>query len=232
MLDDPLPKPQQQSKSLRSQLTAEPERLFALFFRATSIGLLYLILVASCGKPRVEREKLGIDMDTAYMMLTRDVDMLVSDSGLTRYRMVTPLWLIYDRPDRKEWVFNQGLEMWSVDSVQPGNELVTADTAYYFSDREEWLLIGNVRIHGLKGERLYTPRLHWLRGQRRLYSDDTTYFATEGKELRGSRFEASDDLSEYSIYNNSANLLVQEQPIREDSIPSVSTVATDTLKRR
>lgn len=171
-------------------------------------------------------------MDTAYMMLTRDVDMLVSDSGLTRYRLIAPVWLVYDRPDRKEWVFSQGLKMWSVDSLQPGNELVSADTAYHFTDREEWLLIGNVRIHGLRGEKLYTSRLHWLRKQKRLYSDDTTYFATEGRELRGSRFEAADDLSEYSIYNNSANLLVQERPLGTDSLPASRPAPTDSTKRR
>lgn len=230
MLDDPLPETKQEPKSLRSQYPTEPRRLFALLCKVACLGL-YICFTVSCGNPSLEREKLGIDMDTAYMMLTREVDMLISDSGLTRYRMTAPLWLIYDRPDRKEWVFSQGLEMWSVDSVQPGNELVTADTAYYFTDREEWLLIGNVRIHGLKGEKLYTPRLHWLRGQKRLYSDDTTYFATEGKELRGSRFEAADDLSEYTIYNNSANLLVQEQPMGADSIAPSSTPA-DTIKRR
>ncbi len=231
MLDDPLPETKQQSKSLRSQCITEPRRLFALCSQAI-IVCSYLFFVASCGKPRVEREDLGIDMDTAYMMLTRDVDMLVSDSGLTRYRLIAPVWLVYDRPDRKEWVFSQGLKMWSVDSLQPGNELVSADTAYHFTDREEWLLIGNVRIHGLRGEKLYTSRLHWLRKQKRLYSDDTTYFATEGRELRGSRFEAADDLSEYSIYNNSANLLVQERPLGTDSLPASRPAPTDSTKRR
>lgn len=166
--------------------------------------LLYLVLslFSSCSKPKVERQHLGLDIDSAYMMYTRDVNMLISDSGLTKYRLESPVWIIYDRPDRKEWLFPDTLRMWSVDSVQPGNQLVTADSAIFYVALEEWVLIGNVRIHGLHGERLYTPRLHWQMRAKRLYSNDSTYFYTNGRELRGNRFEAHDDLSEYSIWES------------------------------
>lgn len=182
-----------------------------------------LIALTGCGKSSVAREHLGYNMDSAYMMLTRDVNMLVSDSGLTRYRLISPLWVIYDRPDRKQWVFEEGLTMYSVDSINPGNELVVADTVIFHVSEDMWELIGHVRIHGLKGERLYTPHLYWQRREKRLYSDDTTYFATEGNELRGSHFEAADNLSWYSIYNNAGDLSVKEKPIDSTSHPFLVT---------
>lgn len=150
------------------------------------------------------------------MMYTRDVDMLVSDSGLTKYRLVSKTWFIYDREDRKEWVFPDTLTMWSVDSLHPGNKLVRADSAIFHVPEDEWELIGNVRIHGLHGEKLYTPRLHWQRRDKKLYSNDSTYFYTNGRELRGNRFEARDDLSQYSIYNNSGNFEV-DRKLLDDS---------------
>ncbi len=174
--------------------------------------LVSMLLGTSCSKSKVAREHLGIDMDSAYMMLTRDVDMLVSDSGQTRYRMTAPVWIIYDRPDRKEWLFPESLRMRSVDSLNPGNELVWADTAHYYVDRDEWYLVGNVRIHGLKGERLYSKSLHWLRKERRLYSNDSTYFYADGNEQRGTRFEAADNLSWYSVYNISGDLRIKDEP--------------------
>lgn len=159
------------------------------------------------------------------MMYTRDVDMLVSDSGLTKYRLVSKTWYIYDREDRKEWVFPDTLTMWSVDSLKPGNRLVRADSAIFHVPEEEWELIGNVRIHGLRGEKLYTPRLHWQRRDKRLYSNDTTYFYTQGRELRGKRFEARDDLSQYYIYNNSGDFEVDSKLL--DANPAGATpVAT------
>lgn len=184
------------------------------------------ILTPSCSKPKVEQENLGINIDSAYMMLTRDVEMLVSDSGYTRYRLSSPLWVVYDRPDRRQWVFSEGLEMWSVDSIQQGAQLVTADTAIQHVDEQYWELIGNVRIHGLKGERLYTPHLHWRRRDKRLYSNDTTYFYSDGKVLRGNRFEATDDLSWYSIYQSSGDFEVKDEP--DMSSTSASAPATSS----
>lgn len=170
------------------------------------------LISLGCSKPKLERKDLGINIDSAYMMLTRKVDMLVSDSGQTKYRLTSPLWIIYDRSDRKEWLFPDTLRMWSVDSIKPGHKLITADSAIFYTEREEWVLIGNVRIHGLKGEKLYTQRLHWQRKDKKLFSNDTTYFYTDGKELHGDRFEAKDDLSQYSIYNSRGNFHVVEKP--------------------
>lgn len=153
------------------------------------------------------------------MMYTRDVDMLVSDSGLTKYRLVSSVWIIYDREDRKEWLFPDTLTMWSVDSLKPGNKLVRADSAIFHVPEEEWELIGNVRIHGLRGEKLYTPHLFWQRRDKRLFSNDTTYFYTDGKELRGNRFEARDDLSQYYIYNNSGDFEVDKRLLDDKPQP-------------
>ncbi len=196
------------------------------------LGLSTLIGTSSCGKQKVERQDLGINIDSAYMMLTREVDMLVSDSGLTRYRLVTPLWIIYDRPDRKQWYFPESMHMWSVDSLHPGNKLVACDTAILHVERDEWELIGNVRIHGLKGERLYTPHLYWQRRDKRLYSNDSTYFATQGRILRGSHFEAADDLSWYRIFDNSGDFEVKDTepaPEASSTAPATPTVSPSPL---
>lgn len=187
---------------------------------------LLALLSLGCSKPKLERKDLGINIDSAYMMLTRKVDMLVSDSGQTKYRLTSPLWIIYDRSDRKEWLFPDTLRMWSVDSIKPGHKLITADSAIFYTEREEWVLIGNVRIHGLKGEKLYTQRLHWQRKDQKLFSNDTTYFYTDGKELHGDRFEAKDDLSQYSIYNSRGNFHVVEKPGEDAPLSPASPAPT------
>ncbi|MDY3090194.1 MAG: LPS export ABC transporter periplasmic protein LptC [Porphyromonas sp.] len=198
-------------------------RIYSSWSWLAAMVLAVLVGLVGCSKPKVERSDLGIELDSAYMMLTRGVDMLVSDSGQTKYRLVSPVWIVYDRPDRKEWLFPDSLRMYSVDSVQPAMQLVTADSAIFYVPREEWVLIGNVRIHGLKGEKLYTQRLHWLQSEKRLFSNDTTYFYTDGRELHGDRFEAKDDLSSYSIYQSRGDFRVEE---REPSAPTVAGSAT------
>lgn len=218
---------------LRSRLHGVLRGLRALSCSLPKVTVLLTVgislTISACEQRKVERQDLGIDIDSAYMMLTRDVDMLVSDSGITKYKLITPLWIIYDRPDRKQWYFPEGINMWSVDSVQPGNRLVTCDTAILHVDRDEWELIGNVRIHGLQGERLYTPHLYWQRRQQRLYSEDSTYFATEGRVLRGARFEAADNLSWYRIFQNSGEFEVSDNDATNPSTNSANAEASTSV---
>lgn len=175
------------------------------------LGAMLSIGLLACQKKKVETAALGLNIDSSYTMRTEGIDMLVSDSGVTKYRLLSPMWLIYDRSDRQEWLFPLGLKLEGYDTVRPSEVLITADTARYLPQREEWELWGQVRIHGPRGERLYTPRLFWLKGERRMYSNDTTYFRTEGRELHGDRFDARDDLSQYSIYNNRGSVEYEEE---------------------
>lgn len=182
-----------------------------------------LTLSYACTDGRVVKENTGLNIDSAHTMLTKQVDMLISDSGMIKYRLLSETWYIYDRPDRQEWYFPDGLQMRSYDSVSMGETLISADTAHYYTQQQEWVLIGNVKIRSLNGDQLYTPKLHWQQHERMVYSNDTTYFLTNGKELRGNRFEAKDDLTQYSIYNNSGTFEVSDQ---DGFSPTPTTTAT------
>ena len=59
------------------------------------------------------------DVDTSVViptMLTRDVETLISDSGVTRYRIVTPIWYVYDEVEEPYWRFPEGLNLHSSSS--------------------------------------------------------------------------------------------------------------------
>lgn len=145
------------------------------------------------------------------MMMTDSVNMLISDSGMTKYRMTAPIWYIYDRDDKKQWYFPRGIVVSSIDTTKANKSYLKADTAIYHISKDEWELIGNVEFFGQNGSRLFTPHLFWDKDTRKVYSNDTTYFLTEGKELRGDKFDAMDDLSNYTIYNNRGIFEYQEK---------------------
>ena len=91
--------------------------------------------------------------------------------------------------ERNEWVFPRGLVLRPYDLKSGSQVFIKADSAIRRPLKEEWELIGHVHVQGPDGQRLKTKRLFWLRAEKRLYSDDTTYFLTRGKELRGSHFQ-------------------------------------------
>lgn len=175
--------------------------------------------VSCSSNPKIQVANMGNTLDSMYMMMTKNVDILVSDSGITKYRMNSPVWYIYDREDKKEWYFPDGLRLTSIDTTPSNKYFLKADTAIYYIDKNKWELIGHVELLGQNQSKLFTPHLFWDKTQRKIYSDDTTYFVTEGRELRGDKFTAMDDLSNYSIFNNSGSFELNESSSTSDSIP-------------
>ena len=198
----------------------------------TALALLAILAVAACSKERVETKSLNVNIDSLYTARMIKLNTLISDSGMIRYRMIAPVLLIYERPERNEWVFPQGLILRPYDTVSGNKVFIKADSAIRSTATEEWELIGHVQVQGPEGQRLNTHRLFWQRDQRRLYSHDTTYFFTQGRELRGSSFEATDDLSRYQILNNKGMIEYDEEGTTQPA-PSPTTVPSrpDSLQK-
>ena len=198
----------------------------------TALALLAILAVAACSKERVETKSLNVNIDSLYTARMIKLNTLISDSGMIRYRMIAPVLLIYERPERNEWVFPQGLILRPYDTVSGNKVFIKADSAIRSTATEEWELIGHVQVQGPEGQRLNTHRLFWQRDQRRLYSHDTTYFFTQGRELRGSSFEATDDLSWYQILNNKGMIEYDEEGTTQPA-PSPTTVPSrpDSLQK-
>lgn len=224
------------SSSKRSQVLRSPAlvagsrgTLFS-FGRWTLRLSLLVLLLASCSKKKVEMQNLQVNPDSLYTVRTLSLNTLISDSGLIRYRMIAPELLVYERPERNEWVFPKGLTLLSYDTLQ-SRVFIQADSAIRHPQREEWELIGHVVVQGPEGQRLMTHRLFWLRDERRLYSNDTTNFLVQGRELRGSHFNAKDDLSWYEIYDNKGVFEYEEKPAQGAPQPTGSTAPTPTTPR-
>lgn len=198
----------------------------------TALALLAILAVAACSKERVETKSLNVNIGSLYTARMIKLNTLISDSGMIRYRMIAPVLLIYERPERNEWVFPQGLILRPYDTVSGNKVFIKADSAIRSTATEEWELIGHVQVQGPEGQRLNTHRLFWQRDQRRLYSHDTTYFFTQGRELRGSSFEATDDLSWYQILNNKGMIEYDEEGTTQPA-PSPTTVTSrpDSLQK-
>ncbi len=74
--------------------------------------------MAACSKERVETKSLNVNIDSLYTARMIKLNTLISDSGLIRYRMTAPVLLIYERPERNEWVFPKGLLLRPYDTIK------------------------------------------------------------------------------------------------------------------
>lgn len=140
-----------------------------------------------------------IDPEQAPTMLTRNVETLISDSGVVRYRIKTPVWYIYDEVNEPYWRFPEGLNLDKFDNFFRREAEVTADSATYFKNKQLWRLDGNVNISNVMNEKFLTRQLFWDQRQRKLYSDSFIHIETSDKVLEGYGFDSNEQLTRYSI---------------------------------
>lgn len=167
-----------------------------------------LLLFPSCGQENKEVVDVTFDPETTFTLRATDVASLISDSGITRYRLNAKEWLVYGKATDPSWYFPEGIYVEKFDTLFNPEASIKADTAYYWTKKELWKLIGNVHIENLEGEKLDSPELFWDQKKERVYSDKPMHLLkSNGKEIFGKDgFEANQDLTDYKIYNSSADL--------------------------
>lgn len=119
-----------------------------------------LFLFASC---RQNRDFVGLEFDPERVpsMITTQVETLISDSGITRYRLIADMWKVFDRAAEPHWFFPEGLYVEQFDSLFNIEGTIVADTAWNYTDKRMWRLRGNVHIQDVSGDQLWSQELFW-----------------------------------------------------------------------
>lgn len=141
----------------------------------------------------------NVDASKTPTMLTRNVETLISDSGVTRFRIVTPIWYVYDEVDEPYWRFPEGLNLEKFDNFFRREATVEADSALYLKNKQIWRLDGNVTINNVMGEKFLTNQLFWDQRMHKLYSDSFIHIERPDKVLEGYGFDSNEQLTRYTI---------------------------------
>lgn len=163
--------------------------------------VLLTIFLSSCGSKDITQNGDAIPREQIAVLLTDSVSTLISDSGITRYRIEAPQWLVYDRTDPPYQEFPKGiyLEQFDIDlSVQAS---LKADYAYYDENAQQWTLRGNVHALNRKGEEFDTPEMKWDQKSHRVYSDTSIHITRETSIIEGVGFDSNEEMSKYTILN-------------------------------
>jgi hypothetical protein len=116
--------------------------------------------MTSCDKKNSKFQIVPVDAQTIPVSRTEDVLSLISDSGITRYRLKAKVWEVYTNPE-DYWYFPKKIYVEQFDSLLQVKGSIEADTAYYFSRKELWQLIGNVIVKNPEGTTFETSELFW-----------------------------------------------------------------------
>ncbi|MDE5728059.1 MAG: LPS export ABC transporter periplasmic protein LptC [Duncaniella sp.] len=171
-------------------------RLLPLTAAAAAVSVALAVTGCNSADPVATGKDAGENPPT---MVTRDVETLISDSGVVRYRIATPVWYVYDEIAEPVWTFPEGLGLEKYNDFFKKDADVRADSATYFKNKQLWRLDGRVSISNMAGEKFLTEQLFWDQARHKLYSDSFIHIERADKVLEGYGFDSNEQLTAYTI---------------------------------
>ena len=169
------------------------------------------VLFPSCSGNRKNLADAISENDTLPTMSSLGVTTLISDSGITRYKIVTEEWVINDKKNPPYWAFEKGVYLEKFDTLFHIDASIKADTAYYYEKKKLWELRSNVQIQSQRGDKFETELLFWNEKEEKVYSDKYIRISQEDKIITGYGFESDQNLTEYQIKNTTGVFTVEDK---------------------
>jgi len=175
------------------------------------IGLLVITaLVSACGKG-VRLQADAIDNRAAVPILDASgVSTLISDSGVTRYRINAERWQVFDQASPSYWEFQQGVYLEKFNEALEVEASIRSDYAKYLDQQGLWELRGHVHAMNEEGEEFDTPQLFWDQNAERIYSDSTITIHRATSTLIGVGFQSNQTMTEYTILQPTGFFPIEE----------------------
>ena len=179
-----------------------------------AIVLVAMLVFASCHRREVKLRMGAIDDRAAMPVLdAQEVTTLISDSGVTRFRITARGWQVYDKAQPSYWEFPEGIFLEQFNHDLDIVSTLRSDYAYYDDQAEIWHLTGNVHATNVNGEQFETPELFWNQKQERVYSDSSITIIqppsqaalqadgdkAKGTIIKGVGFESNQEMTKYTI---------------------------------
>lgn len=173
--------------------------------------VLLLLLVVGCQRRDVRLQSDAITDRSAIPVLDADdVTTLISDSGITRYRITTSKWQMYDKADSPYWEFPKGIYLEKFNEDLVPDATVRADYAFYNEPAQLWTLRGNVLAVNLEGEKFETPLLYWSQKDESIYSDSSIVITKAKSVIQGVGFRSNQEMTEYTILRPTGMFPIEE----------------------
>lgn len=177
---------------------------------ALSAIALLCVLFSSCGENKTSAIVDSSEADSIAFMSTYGVSTLISDSGRISYKVEAEEWLMYDKRNPSYWAFEKGIYLEQYDDSMRIETTLSSDTAYYYDKIGLWQLYGNVRIHTIKNEKIFTDKLFWSSETERIYSDSHIRIEQQDQITEGIGFTANQNLTVWEILNTTGVYPIEE----------------------
>mgnify|MGYP000012003661 FL=1 len=164
---------------------------------ATAISILLFCVQCTHNKPIAHGTISDRQMTPSLTAI--DISTVISDSGITRYRITTPKMLIFDKAERSNWLFPKGLHFERFNERYEADASVDCRWAIYYDIERRWILKDSVRCTNISGETFETNQLNWDEANQRIYSDSPIRITRSTMIINGIGFESNQMMTRYRI---------------------------------
>lgn len=192
------------------------------------LALVAALIVLSCRNEVKDVVDLATDPETTPTITSHNVTTLISDSGITQYRITAKLWHIFDDATVPHWTFPEGLYVEQFDDKFKTASSIQCDSAIYYQKDKLWQLDGNVRIWNVKKELILTNQLFWSQKNQKVYSDSFVHIEKLDRILEGYGFVSNERMTTYELMRPSGIFPYDDNRHRRQT-PPVDSLTTDTV---
>lgn len=161
--------------------------------------MLIFLSIMACSNDKPEKIRAVVDRSKLPRLHATEITTVVSDSGITRYRISTCRWDIYDRAMPPYWEFPKGIHLERFDQLLKVDANIHSLYAKFNENEQLWELKGKVKAINLQGEQFETEKLYWNQRQERIYSDTLVKITQATRIITGIGFESNQTLTKYLI---------------------------------
>lgn len=179
-----------------------------------SLVVVMLLFLLSCSQKEVEQTAAVVDRSIMPKLHATEITTVISDSGITRYRISAPQWDVYDRANEPYWEFPKGIHFERFDENLRVDANIHSRYAKYKLNEELWELKGQVRMTNIKGELFETERLFWNQREERIFSDTIVKITQAVHIINALGFESNQQMTKY-VFRETRGIF----PVNENKEP-------------
>lgn len=158
-----------------------------------------IALLPACRKKQKIDVAASLHPEKMPTMSTVNISTLISDSGVTQYKIVAPLWNVFDEGEDPYWIFPKGIYLQKYDPKLNVIATIAADSAKYFKNRRLWRLDGHVEVRKKPKDLFLSQQVFWDQQRQIVYSDSFIHIENATHVLEGYGFESNENFTSYSV---------------------------------
>ena len=176
-------------------------------------SFLFILLLSSCKNDIAAVHQL-IEGDDLAIETGKKMELIYSDSGRMKMRMVAPLMNRFDKPNNYV-EFSEGVELYFYDKDEKVNSQLKANYAIKYEDDKKMEAKKDVEVINVKGEKLNTEHLIWDEEKEMIYTEEFVKITTEDEVIYGNGLESNQDFTKYKIKKITGTIDIDEE-LEED----------------